>query len=171
MQINTLVLGELETNTYFLEIDNELLIVDPASDFDIIRHHIGNKKLLGVLLTHHHFDHIGALEETLSYYDVPLYDFNNFHDEVSIGKFKFKMLKTLGHTMDSVTFYFEEDKAMFVGDFIFRGSIGRTDLGGDPKLMEESIKFIKNYSGVTLYPGHGDETELDFEKQNNIYLQ
>ena len=68
MQINTLVLGELETNTYFLEIDNELLIVDPASDFDIIRHHIGNKKLLGVLLTHHHFDHM--LNNQFDYHNI-----------------------------------------------------------------------------------------------------
>ena len=59
---------------------------------------------------------------------------------------------------------------MFVGDFIFNNGIGRTDLGGSDKLMEESLKLISNYPDNTvLYPGHGDKTTLKEEKNNFKY--
>ena len=72
-----------------------------------------------------------------------------------------------------MTFYFEEDKAMFIGDFIFKESIGRTDLpGGSDSEMRESIKKILSYPDDTkLFPGHDDETTLGYEKENNPYLK
>ena len=62
---------------------------------------------------------------------------------------------------------------MFIGDFIFKDSIGRTDLpGGNMIEMEQSIEKIKNYNDdVILYPGHYEETTLGEEKQKNPYLQ
>ena len=62
---------------------------------------------------------------------------------------------------------------MFIGDFIFKDSIGRTDLpGGNMIEMEQSIEKIKNYNDdVILYPGHNEETTLGEEKQKNPYLQ
>ena len=74
--------------------------------------------------------------------------------------------------MDSVSFYFYDDKAMFVGDFVFLDSIGRCDLdGGNFSLMRESINKIKTYSNdIMLYPGHGSKTLLGYEKENNYYF-
>ena len=62
---------------------------------------------------------------------------------------------------------------MFVGDFIFKGSIGRCDLpSGNIKEMKKSINLIKKYDkNIKLYPGHGDETSLGYEIENNIYMK
>ncbi len=62
---------------------------------------------------------------------------------------------------------------MFVGDFIFKGSIGRCDLPyGNIKEMKKSINLIKKYDkNIKLYPGHGDETSLGYEIENNIYMK
>ena len=62
---------------------------------------------------------------------------------------------------------------MFDGDFIFKESIGRTDLpGGSDADMKESINKILTYSeDIKLYPGHNEETTLKYEKENNPYLK
>ena len=67
--------------------------------------------------------------------------------------------------------YFEEEKILFIGDFIFKDSIGRTDLpGGDAKDMANSIEKILKYDDdIKLYPGHYEETTLGTERKNNIY--
>ena len=68
--------------------------------------------------------------------------------------------------MDSITFYFEKERIMFDGDFIFNRSIGRTDLGGSDKLMQESLEKISKYpDDIILYPGHGPKTILGEEKK------
>lgn len=81
--------------------------------------------------------------------------------------FNFKVIFTPGHSWDSKTYYFEEDKIMFTGDFIFKGTIGRTDLGGSDKDMMKSLKMIMTYpDDIVIYPGHGEATNLGVEKQN-----
>ena len=62
---------------------------------------------------------------------------------------------------------------MFTGDFLFKESIGRTDLStGNALEMKRSIEKIKQYEGkIKIFPGHGDSTNLEYEKQNNIYLK
>ena len=56
---------------------------------------------------------------------------------------------------------------MFTGDFIFKGTIGRTDIGGSDKDMIKSLKMIMPYpDDIKIYPGHGDSTTLGVEKQN-----
>ena len=78
----------------------------------------------------------------------------------------------MGHSFDSVSFYFKETNDMFVGDFIFEGSIGRMDLeGGSEEEMAYSLKKLRDYSAVTkLYPGHGNTTTLEKELLYNPYL-
>ena len=92
--------------------------------------------------------------------------------EVEVGAFKFTPIMTPGHSSDSVTFYFKEDKIMFVGDFIFKDTVGRCDLPtGSSSEMDKSIEKIKAYDDdITLYPGHGDETTLGREKEYNLYF-
>lgn len=159
MIIKTIIVGDLQTNCYLLEKNGEVLIIDPGDEASKIINAIGDKKVVGCLVTHFHFDHIGALEEICSYYNVK----PNVYNEKN---FSYEIIATKGHTDDSITFYFKEDKVMFCGDFIFNHSIGRTDLGGNDQDMKESLKKISKYSDdITLYPGHGPKTSLEEEKK------
>lgn len=173
MRINTIIVGELMCNCYILSKDDKVLIVDPGSDFDRIKREVGNRVVSGVLVTHHHFDHIGALEEVLNYYQTKLYDYSNLEEkEYNIDDFTFEVIKTPGHKNDAITFYFKNENCMFVGDFIFKDNIGRCDLEtGDVIKMKESIDKIKKYSDeIVIYSGHGDKTILGYEKENNYYF-
>ena len=106
-------------------------------------------------------------------YGIRVYDYNSvLEGKVNIDDFEFEVIYTPGHTKDSVSFYFKEYDSMFVGDFVFKGTIGRTDLPtGDYKEMINSIEKLKTYPDETiLYPGHGDITTLKDEKENNKYF-
>lgn len=96
MKISCLTLGPVSTNTYFVENEDEVLIVDPAAEAEVIIQHIKeiDKPVAAILLTHAHFDHIGALDELMSYYEVEVY---MHHEEVDFldspeknGSLKFK---------------------------------------------------------------------------------
>ncbi len=159
MQVERLILGELETNCYLLTINKEVIIIDPAAQAGEIINKVGERKVRTILITHNHFDHIGALEELQKYYQVKVNDFT-IKD--------MKVISTKGHTRDSKTFYFPKEKKMFCGDFLFANSYGRTDLAtGDEKEMLNSLKLISKYpDDITLYPGHGNITNLGIEKKN-----
>ena len=167
MTIKTVKVGWLETNCYIIGIDNECLIIDPGADYNKIVREVGSLKPIGIIVTHYHFDHIGALEEVKNRYNIPIYDINNLEEkEYTIGNFKFEVIYTKGHHNTCITIYFKEDKKMFVGDFIFKGGIGRTDLeDADEEEMIKSLNKIKKYpDDIIIYPGHGDITKLGYEK-------
>lgn len=172
MKIKKVITGSLEENCYILINNNDCLVVDPGDDISLIIDAIKDYNLLGILITHHHFDHIGALDELLKYKEVEIYDYKSEEKEYSINDFKFKIIKTPGHTSDSITFYFYNENTMFVGDFVFKGTIGRTDLPtGNDTEMVSSIKKIKQYDKDTvLYPGHGEETTIEHEIEYNYYF-
>lgn len=174
MEIQKVVVGFLEENCYVLIKNNECLVVDPGAEYDKIRQLIGDNKVLGVLITHSHSDHIGALRNFLTKRSVKIFKKSNLEEkEYTVGSFKFKCIYTPGHSKDSVTFYFEEEQVMFIGDFIFKNGIGRTDLpGGDSKEMEQSIEKIKQYDGdIRIYPGHDEESILLDEFRKNPFLK
>ena len=164
MDIKVIQVGDLETNCYILSINNESIIIDPGDDFNKIKEAVGDNKVIGCLVTHFHQDHIGALEEVVSYYDIEI-------NKPEYGNFKYKIIETPGHTFDSKTFYFKEINTMFTGDFIFKSSIGRTDLGGNDKDMINSLEKFKSYDdSIIIYPGHGPSTILGIEKRYfNMY--
>lgn len=173
MEIKCVVTGFLDENCYLLIKDGTCLVVDPGDDFHKIKDEIGDNKILGVLITHSHADHIGALRNFLTKRSIKIFKRSNLEEkEYSIGDFKFKCIYTPGHSKDSVTFYFEEEKIMFIGDFIFKDSIGRCDLpGGSESEMKDSINKILEYpDDIKLYPGHYQETTLGEEKANNQFL-
>lgn len=173
MEIKRVITGALDENCYVLVKNGTCLVVDPGADYNKIREEIGDDKVLGVLITHSHFDHIGALRNFLTKRSIKIFKRSNLEEkEYTVGDFKFKCIHTPGHSKDSVTFYFEEDNSMFVGDFIFEGSIGRVDLpGGSKTEMEESLSnFKKMENDVKLYPGHGETTTLNNEKETNPYF-
>lgn len=163
MDIKVIKVGPLETNCYILTIENESIIIDPGDDFNKIKEAIGTNKVIGCLVTHFHQDHIEALEEVVSHYDVEI-------NKPKYGKFNYETIETPGHTFDSKTFYFKNINTMFTGDFIFKSSIGRTDLGGNDKDMIDSLEKFKQYDDdITIYPGHGPKTTLGQEKINFIF--
>ena len=165
MNIKKIEVGMLKTNCYILEYNNECLIIDPGDDFYKLKENI-SKKVVGVLVTHNHFDHVGALKDVLEFYHVSLYNKNNLIEGVNkISSFRFEVLYNPGHTIDSITFIF--DDIMFCGDFIFEGTIGRCDIGGDFNMMKDSIKkVLKSNRNYIIYPGHGNSTTLDIERDN-----
>lgn len=171
MEIKRVIVGNLETNCYVLIKNNKALVIDPGDDYDKIIEVVGNNKIEGVLITHNHFDHVGALSDILSKYKVEVYDKNNLEEkEYNIDEFKFKVIYNPGHTSDSISYLF--DNNLFCGDFIFKDSIGRWDLPtGDFEELLNSIDKIKEYNDLIIYPGHGDSTFLEEEKKNNKYFK
>lgn len=171
MKIECIKTGYLEENCYVISKENDALIVDPGDDAPKIIKLVGNKNVLAVLITHYHFDHIRALDEIVNHYNVEVIDYKNKKE--NIGTFNFEIIDTKGHKEDSVSFYFKEEKIMFVGDFIFEGAIGRWDLpGGNLNQMLDSIKKIRKYDkAIVLYPGHGNKTTLEKELLNNLYMK
>lgn len=172
MNIKIVKVGLLETNCYIIENNNESIIIDPGDSPEKIEKYL-TKKLVGIIITHGHEDHIGAASYFKNKYNVSIYNFNNLKEGVNnIGGFNFEILYTPGHTKDSIVIYFKDENKMFVGDFIFYHTIGRTDLeGGSYVDMIKSIEKIKKYKDVILYPGHGTITNIDEEKNNNIYFK
>ena len=174
MHIENIEVGYLRCNCYILSINNEVLIIDPGDEADRIIKLIGNRKVVGIIITHYHFDHIGALDILKEKYQTKVYDINNLTEGINkIGKFIFEVIYTPGHKEDLITIYFKKDKCMFCGDFIFKDSIGRCDLsGGNIIEMLKSINKIKEYpKDITIYPGHGTKTTLGYEINNNPYFK
>jgi hydroxyacylglutathione hydrolase len=168
MVIKIIKVGYLQSNCYILEKDNHTLIIDPGDEYDKIISNI-NYPIDAILITHHHSDHYGALK----YFDksIPVYAYDNIKDFKSTI-FNLKSINTPGHSHDSITIIFKDEKVMFTGDFLFKGDIGRTDFkDGSDNDMEHSIKRIRAYrDDYEVYPGHGESTTLGEEKLSNIYF-
>ena len=161
-KIEKIVVGELEENCYLVTIDDKTYLIDPGDEPEKINRYLKSKNLVAILITHHHFDHIGALEYFEKRYNLK---HNTYTDD------NFVIISCPGHSQDSLTYYFKNLNLMFCGDFIFLNSIGRMDLpGGSIKDMKESLEYIKNYDDeIILYPGHGNSTSLGKEKRHFNY--
>ena len=171
MKIEKVIVGNLEENCYILDIYGKVIIVDPGDEFDKINEKVNNREILAILITHSHFDHVGALA---SFKDIDKYYFNNLKEkQYNIDNFTFEVIFTPGHSSDSVSYYFSKENVLFSGDFIFYNDIGRCDLPtGSMIEMKKSIKKIKKMPLDTIiYPGHGKKTNLKFEIENNYYFK
>lgn len=200
MEIKRLIQGVFQTNTYILKEGNDIIIIDPAGKVSKIIEHLDNKPL-AVLLTHGHFDHIKCVDDLYNQYHMDIYmmeedlkltdpkysRINNYfmgltasisspvkklsEGIMSIGKFKFEVIKTPGHTEGSCIYVFDE--CIFTGDTLFKGSAGRTDLyGGSESELKQSLKIFKSFlKDYHIYPGHDEDTTLSYELLNNYYLR
>ncbi|MCB8121128.1 MBL fold metallo-hydrolase [Staphylococcus aureus] len=96
MRISSLTLGLVDTNTYFIENDKAVILIDPSGESEKIIKKLNqiNKPLKAILLTHAHFDHIGAVDDIVDRFDVPVYmheaEFDFLKDPVKNGADKFK---------------------------------------------------------------------------------
>lgn len=103
----------------------------------------------------------------------PVAEYTTVHDGdiISDGNCNFKVLHTAGHSMGSVCYIC--DDVIFSGDTLFCCSIGRTDFtGSNPELMVKSLEKLYNLDGnYKILSGHGDKTDLDYERQSNPYLR
>ena len=173
MKIEIIKVGRLRCNCYILSTDNDVLVIDPGDEADKIIALIGERNVVGIVITHHHPDHDGGVTNLVNKYHCKVYDRNNLNEGINkINQFTFEVIYTPGHKEDLITIYFKEDKLMFCGDFIFKDSLGRCDLHGSSiKDMIASLTKIKKYDrDITIYPGHGMSTTLGYEIDNNVYF-
>lgn len=200
MKLETLVLGLIETNCYFISEGSSLLIIDPASSSRRLIEKINNSydgRVTAILLTHGHFDHIGAVDALVRTYGCPVYgcrdDERLFTDEkvnsmagmsatvkseitwleddiITLGGIEVKVYYTPGHSPGSVMF--EIGGMLFSGDTIFYEGIGRTDLyGGSFSQLKQSAEILNRLPyDMIIYPGHGPETTVGHELRYNPYL-
>lgn len=93
-------------------------------------------------------------------------------DSISFGSHVFSILETPGHSPGGVAYYCESEKVLFTGDTLFRGTIGRTDIGGGSMFMIiQSLRMLSQLpDDVVVYPGHGESTTIGSEVATNPYL-
>ncbi len=201
MTIHTLTLGDYQVNCYIVAKDSRCVLIDPGYEPEKILKKVAQLGLSvdAILLTHGHFDHVGAVEEivratgcalwmsegdwsqfpspiTAYFYPLANCDFTEVHfcevgERIAAAGLEFGALATPGHTWGSMCFSCGD--ALFTGDTLFAGSMGRTDLpGGDAKTMAKSLQRLKKLErDFTVYPGHGPASTLAWEKRINPYLQ
>lgn len=106
-------------------------------------------------------------------YEGPLHFIEN-NDIIKLGEDELEVLLAPGHSPGSICFYCKNQKFVIGGDVLFKESIGRTDLpGGNHAALIESIKnqlFVLP-DDVTIYPGHGENTTIGYEKKHNPFLK
>lgn len=192
MKIKTIPTHILDENCYIIHNNKECLLVDPGSDLEVdvkkIKEEIGDMKIVAILCTHNHFDHIGGLH----CFDAPIYmhskDIKNinaqkvlsefaiqrsltlpktiipFKESEKIASFEFEIIHTPGHTKGSVCFLF--DTFIVTGDTLFQGTYGRTDLpGGDHEEIIKSLRLLTSLDQkLIVYPGHGLKTKISNER-------
>ncbi len=195
VNIHTLTLGLYQTNCYIVhnEGQKECIVIDPGYEANTI---MNRAALLGleikaILLTHAHFDHVGAVRQIAADTDCqvyvqeqeltlpgaltdgPLYytDLYPAEGTVRVAGLEIKVLHTPGHTPGSVCLLTGD--AMFSGDTLFAGSMGRCDFPGSSIFdMRKSMKKLCNLPGdYRVFPGHAEATTLEFERKTNPYLR
>lgn len=194
LKIHVLPLGDYQTNCYIVHEENstDCLIIDPGYEPEIISSYLEEKGLTpaAILLTHCHFDHVGAVKDLAAQYDCkvfldkkelamppmltngPLYYTDGYGDgdTPTLAGIPIQVLETPGHTPGSVCLIMED--TLFSGDTLFAGSCGRTDLPcGDARAMRDSLRRLAALSeNYRVCPGHGPSSTLNREKKTNPYL-
>lgn len=198
MKIDTLPIGLYDENIHILHDQNKVLIIDPGKHVNKIIEKIGKDEVVqGILITHGHEDHVGAVDDIYDYYQVPVYIDSKdaslvktrgtaftggctnilycplqyfTYGSMQIGDFPLTIYATPGHTSGSVCIRYKN--VLFTGDTLFAQSIGRTDFySGSDEKMAKSLEFLKTLpNDLIIYPGHGPCSTIGREKMVNYYL-
>ena len=198
MFIKCLPVGHLMTNCYVVGDETSRLcaVIDPGDESNTILDYLeeNHLKCEAILLTHGHYDHVGAVETVQEETGATVYmhpaDAGSavgsdmfayeppdgsimLHEgsQIQVGPLTFDTLETPGHTPGGVTFRCEN--ALFTGDTLFQGSCGRTDLpGGDMMTELASLKRLCELPGdYEVYPGHMGSSTLERERLFNYYCR
>ena len=195
LNVYAMALGAYQTNCYIIheETSKNCCVIDPGYDANAILDKLDalGLNLEAVLLTHGHFDHVGAVKELAAETrcDVylhpeelsmppmmtagPLYYTKTYAEgsQLQLAGLDISVLHTPGHTPGSVCLL--TGTAIFSGDTLFQGSCGRTDLpGGDWATIGKSLARLAALEGnFWVYPGHGPSTTLRDEKKYNPYFR
>lgn len=202
MRVERLVLGALDTNCFLASDDagGPLVVIDPAGDATELLAAMDGRPVVAVVLTHGHFDHLGAVREVLAATGAPLLVHQDDAiaittpegsggapfgfaysapaadrlladgSEIEIGAVTLQALHTPGHTPGSMCLL--GDGHLFAGDTLFAGSVGRTDFeGGDPQAMRRSIAKLAALPDETrVHCGHGPDTSIGRERRINPFF-
>ena len=195
MKLNILPIGQYEENIYVLHEDGHVLIVDPGRFAQEVEYVVKNDTVDGIILTHGHADHTGAVDDLAEKYHCPVYmcmadyilvdpsfagkhgfdapvysEIHDLSENMKIGIFELRIHFTPGHTAGSVCIQYKN--LLFTGDTLFAGSIGRTDLfSGDEAQMSASLEYLKTLShDLKVLPGHGLSSTIGRELKTNPYL-
>jgi len=200
-ELKKFVVGPLNTNLYLLISGSEAVIIDPGEMSAELAEYVKNHriKVKYALATHGHFDHINGAGKVCESFGCRFFihekdaymvdknpelmeaftgirgetimEMNTFSDrtEFRFGDETIKVMATPGHTPGSTCFV--SGDLMFSGDTLFRGTIGRTDIGGSGSEMARTLKMMGSIGeNLRVYPGHGPETMLDHEKRTNQFM-
>lgn len=207
MDVRMLTVGPIQENCFLLrrEGSDSALIVDPGDEPDRLLAAIEEigAELAGILLTHTHFDHVGAvaplaratgaevwvpkLEREIlaninSYVRLPGFgpfeDYEAEHvveggERLELAGFEIDVLFTPGHSPGHVTYWIPDEAAVFSGDVLFQGSVGRTDLpGGDSQTLMRTLATLAETlpDETTVHPGHMGMTTIGAERATNPFL-
>ncbi|MBE6052065.1 MAG: MBL fold metallo-hydrolase [Clostridium sp.] len=198
MIIKSVIAGLYEEVAYIVmdEETKDAFVLDPGGRGEVIEAEINalGANVKYILLTHGHFDHVGAVEYIADKFNVPFYiskedeeyakkdnyvfgdirkadGYLSEGDILKIGNKDIKVISTPGHTPGGLCFLVENE--LFTGDTLFRGSVGRTDFpGGSSVDLINSIKkkLVPLDDEIRVYPGHGESSTIAFEKEINPYL-
>ena len=209
LDVRMFTVGPVQENCFIVRRKDSStgLIVDPGDEADKLLEAIerlGIDSVAAILITHTHFDHIGAVAPVAEATKAPVYcpeletqvlanvmdyvpwpgfgPFESFQadhtvaggETLELAGLSFDVVFTPGHSPGHVTYALPEDEAMFSGDVLFQGSVGRVDLpGGDwPTLLASIENLIGAYPAeTTVYPGHMGVTTLGRERATNPFLR
>ena len=194
LNIHKLPLGLYQTNTYIIHDDRSksCCVIDPGYEADTILSEIESLGLTvdAILLTHGHFDHVGAVRDLAAETGCRVYvhpaeltlppmftagklyytDTYGEGTQLDLSGLSIHVIHTPGHTPGSVCLLVGD--VLFSGDTLFAGSCGRTDIGGDWATIRSSLnRLAAMEADFTVFPGHGDTSQLRDEKKYNPYLK
>ena len=197
MNIKTMQVGPLGTNCYLLEDEHTraAAVIDPGGDGARIEAQLlaDGAELKLILLTHAHFDHTGGVAELhAAHPDVPVFlhpaDASRLGsdvfppigaptvpygdgDVVKLGDLDIQVLHTPGHTPGGVCLLVGD--ALFTGDTLFQGSMGRIDFGGGSyeDIMASLARLAHLPGDFRVLPGHMDASTLERERKTNYYIR
>jgi hydroxyacylglutathione hydrolase len=192
MRVEKLILTDYQSNCYLVESHREVLILDPGEPSTEIVSKVMGQKVKYIVNTHAHPDHIGGDESLKEHLHAPLLlhseDLALFQallgdaltpdrllsegDTLELGELQLEVWHTPGHTPGSITLLERRERALFTGDLLFAGSVGRTDFpGGSDIKMRKSLQRVAKLEGDWhIYPGHGPQTSLNQERWTNPFL-